>query len=229
MALNAKSSNPKLCPRCGAFYQDLASKTCPQCFAKLEILDDETAQALIAEQEKRASDPQILSAKLEDDEKFKEQAFGGCFSVVVIGLFTIIVCAVIIVVGAHHYKNRITMSPTRVVENQNPGSSHQNDIEYPSMLNNSRLISVDTSMVLPGSLAQVAHVEYSNGVQIYCVKRADLTDDQLSSLRFAVSFAAKQHKPELITAELPGQTIEYEILAPSKSLSDESMQELKNQ
>jgi hypothetical protein len=217
----------KLCPRCGAFYQDLTSKTCPQCFAKLDLLDDADAASLIAEQERRASDPDILQARSVEDEKFKEQAFGACVSVVFIGLITLIVCAVIVVIATHRFRPRIQLSTNKATQTYiNAASIVESDTIMPKQINGSNRTLLDSSLVLPGSLTHVVHAVYSNGVQVYAVSNVDLTDEQDSAFRLAVSFAAKQHTPELTSLDMPTRAMHYIILAPDSGIAGKAAAEL---
>lgn len=93
------SQLPKFCPRCGAFYRDLRSTTCPQCFGKLEVMDMRQAQALTDAAEKNGQEQ--ARAKAADDERYKEQAFGGCAALAAIVLLTAVASILIVVAGAH--------------------------------------------------------------------------------------------------------------------------------
>jgi hypothetical protein len=223
----ARQSVPKLCPRCGAFYQDLTSKTCPQCFAKLELLDDDAAASLIIEQERRASDPEVLQNRSAEDEKFKEQAFGACLTVAFVGLVTFIVCVAIIIVAAHSYRPKYI----GVTSQQNRNGSRMvrlSDIDtvLPLQLLGEKQTEQDSSLVLPGSLSRVNHTAYANGVQVYAVESAGLTDDQNAAFRLAVSFAAKQHAPELALVDEPTQAIHFIVLAPALDTARQAASEL---
>lgn len=99
---------PKFCPRCGSFYRDMPSATCPQCFAPLEVLGEDDA----AQVEMAASNPELAEAKAVEDEKYKEQAFGGCLGVVAIAVLTIIVAAIIIYTGMHRKMAQLPAQPT---------------------------------------------------------------------------------------------------------------------
>jgi hypothetical protein len=221
---------PKLCPRCGAFYQDLSSKTCPQCFAKLTLLDDEAAAELIAEQERRASDPDILAQRSADDEKFKEQAFGACLSVVGIAVLTVIVCAVMIVVGAKHYHGNVQVQPSKPIETSiGSAVSSLSYQELPETLIGFSRTEIDNDMALPGSVARVAHAQYGSGLQVYAVPSEGLSDDQLSSLRLAVSFAANQHQPPATVIDLPTQATHFEVLADSSEIAGKASTQLQHE
>ena len=80
----------KVCPRCGAQYQNLKSVTCPSCFAVLVAVDDQTAEELSAARAEVEQTPEFQQVKAEDDEKFREQSFGACLGVVVITVVTLI-------------------------------------------------------------------------------------------------------------------------------------------
>ena len=92
----------KVCPRCGAQYPNLKSTTCPECFAVLVTVDDATAEELTAARAEVEQTPEFQAVKAADDERFKEQSFGACLTVVVITVLTLILGIFLIVSGAHH-------------------------------------------------------------------------------------------------------------------------------
>ena len=92
----------KVCPRCGAQYPNLKSTTCPECFAVLVTVDDATAEELTAARAEVEQTPEFQAVKAADDERFKEQSFGACLTVVVITVLTLILGIVLIVSAARH-------------------------------------------------------------------------------------------------------------------------------
>lgn len=93
----------KVCPRCGEQYEDLKSTTCPQCFARLLVVDEATAEELAAARAAVVQTPEFQTAKAEDDERFREQSFGACLGVVGIFAATAVLIVVLIVVALHRY------------------------------------------------------------------------------------------------------------------------------
>jgi len=102
----------KVCPRCGAQYQNLKSTTCPQCFAVLVAVDDETAQELTEARAAVERTPEFEAVKAADDARFHEQSFGACLGVLVITLVTLILAGTLIAVAAH--RHRATVQPLHV-------------------------------------------------------------------------------------------------------------------
>lgn len=191
----------KLCPRCGAFYQDLTSKTCPQCFAKLEELSDDEALNLSAEQEARSRDPEYIEAKQREDEQFKEQAFGACLGVVGITIVTLIVCVVLIIVAVHRHNH----APQHPTETHAPIASISNEVLprdfdriVPKHFAGYIRTAADADFALPGTVIRVYHGSYGTNAQIYAVPNGQITDTQQNTLRLAVDFAAQQHHPALV-------------------------------
>ena len=93
----------KVCPRCGEQYEDLKSATCPQCFARLLVVDEATAEELAAARAAVEQTPEFQAAKAEDDERFREQSFGACLGVLGIFVATAVLIVVLIVFAIHRY------------------------------------------------------------------------------------------------------------------------------
>ena len=97
-----KASMPaKVCPRCGAQYPNLKSTTCPECFAVLVTVDDATAEELSAARAEVERSPEFQQVKAADDERFKEQSFGACLSVLALTVLTLTVGIVLLVSAGH--------------------------------------------------------------------------------------------------------------------------------
>ena len=92
----------KVCPRCGCQYENFKSTTCPQCFAILVAVDEQTAEALSAARAEVERSPEFQETKLADDERFRQQSFGACLGIAALTLVTLIVAVVLLVSAAHH-------------------------------------------------------------------------------------------------------------------------------
>ncbi len=211
----SRSKIPKLCPRCGAFYQDLSSQTCPQCFARLEVLSDDDAIALIAEQEKRASDPEILRLKAADDEQFREQSFGACFGVALILLATVIIAAIFIISAAHR-QARYTAADSHSVSVTQPSSGLPADFDtiIPRKLAGSMRSEEDVDQTLPGTNIAIYHATYTSGDQVFALTSMQATSSHTATLTFAASFAAKQHAPPYLQQEVRTAVAQYSVIGP---------------
>jgi hypothetical protein len=99
--MNSSGMPPKFCPRCGAFYRNMPSATCPTCFAHLEVLEADDARQVEATVDELSKNPEFVEAKAVEDEKYKEQAFGGCMGVALITLATLLIAALIVYAGMH--------------------------------------------------------------------------------------------------------------------------------
>jgi hypothetical protein len=184
-------------------------------------MTDDQAYALITEQEARSRDPEYLQSRAVEDEAFKERAFGACLMVVGIAFVTVILCVVIIVFGAHRRSMIVKQDgqkPLQTYTNSPSAVPLITGNDLPQYIGGAKIMRLDTSLVLPGSLTKVEQAVYSDGVQIYAVPSVGLSDDQLAALRLAVSFAAKQHTPELLQSEVVSQAGHYIILASTQKL-----------
>jgi hypothetical protein len=101
--MGALTMPAKVCPRCGEQYEDLRSATCPQCFAKLLVVDEATAEELAAARAAVVQSPEFQTAKAEDDERYREQSFGACLGVLGIFIATVVVIVILIVFAVHRY------------------------------------------------------------------------------------------------------------------------------
>jgi len=169
----------KVCPRCGAQYQNLKSTTCPECFAVLVPVDDATAEELAAARREVVESPEFQEVKAADDERFKEQSFGACLGVVVITLVTLILAIVLIVLAARRPPAPILGSKMGNGPSSVPFSSQtpQNwggkalsvlpvaaatpDEALPTSVGPYRRISGDQGTVLTGTLTPIFHAVYA--------------------------------------------------------------------
>jgi hypothetical protein len=213
---------PKICPRCGAFYQDLTSHTCPQCFAKLDLISDADAEELIAAQERRAAEPEYVALKIAEDETFKEQSFGACFGVAAVALAVIAASVALCV---------IAVGRERLVSNTAPGPASQSATASPvysgplppdfdeivaPTIGSAHRRSADVSLALPGTITRIYHGVYDNGVQVFAIDNPRATDDQIAMLQFAGAVAAQQHMPALQEQELTTTKAQYVVVGPNE-------------
>ena len=219
----ARIPAPKLCPRCGAFYQDIASQTCPQCFAKLAPLNERDASALIAQQDERALDPEFLKLKQADDEKFREQSFGACLGVGLVLTLMVVVSVVFVVVAAHRRSGTAPIAMTtrryeaQVRSLQSPGAQPADfDRFVPLRLADANRVTADSDLALPGGAAPIYHGQYANGCQVYGVPGRLPSDEQLGALRLAAAFVAEQQKPALIEQEVATAKAQYIVIGPDE-------------
>jgi hypothetical protein len=194
-------------------------------------MSDEAAASLIAEQERRSRDPEYVQSRLVADEKFKEESFGACLSVVLIALGTLVLCSAIIGIGVHLRRGNEQLSATKPIQSftvRLGGAEFQPEAaaSLPAVLNGAKRVLDDSSLVLPGSVTHVEHAVYADGVQVYAVPSAGLTDDQIAALQLATSFAAKQHTPELTILDIPTQAHYSVILAPTVSAASDAGSQL---
>ena len=159
----------KVCPRCGAQYQNLKSVTCPSCFAVLVAVDDQTAEELAAARAEVERSPEFQQVKAEDDEKFREQSFGACLGVVVITVVTLILVGVLIAFGAHRHTAHVLPKPA-VVRPAIPvleplttlpvAAATLEDVLPPAIGPYRRQV-VDQGTVLTGTLTPLFHAVYA--------------------------------------------------------------------
>ena len=93
----------KVCPRCGAQYENLRSTTCPQCFAVLVAVDDATASELTAARAEVERSAEFQEARAADDERFRQQSFGGCLAACAIGLATLVLAVVLLATATRRH------------------------------------------------------------------------------------------------------------------------------
>lgn len=160
----------KVCPRCGAQYENLKSTTCPQCFAKLLVVDEATAEELSAARAAVEQTPEFQQTKAEDDAKFNEQSFGACFGVVLIALLTLIV-GIMLIVAAVRRQHRQHAHPavagsrgapadTSDILTPLPVAAAAPDDLLPLAVGIYSRTEIDDTVTLPGTLTHVQHAAY---------------------------------------------------------------------
>ena len=204
---------PKLCPRCGAFYQDLPSKTCPQCFAKLDVLDPKIAEALAVEQTDRAGDPESTLFKKLDDDRFARQAFAGCLGMGAIASITTVIAIFMVLHAMHHA--RPTAPPTPF---DNVATTLPQHVRAFSRLSYDRVQP-------PGASFPILEGAYTRSLRIYAAPLT-LSQPQRESYRFALALQQRDAGPSTVTVEQYSRDADYVILAPSLAEANEAAQAL---
>jgi len=157
----------KVCPRCGSLYQSLKSATCPQCFAILDTIDDQTAQELASEKAKEESSEEFQSAKTQENEQWAEQSFRACLGVVGITFLTLVASIVIIVIAVRHHHAPVSTTPAAIQAAQ-PAAKSQGlstaalpDEILPASVDGYVRTALESDLVLPGATDSVVHGSYS--------------------------------------------------------------------
>jgi uncharacterized Zn finger protein (UPF0148 family) len=156
----------KLCPRCGTLFQSVKSATCPQCFAILERIEDETAQELVAEKAKEENSEEFQAVKKAEDEQWAEQSFRACLGVVGITILTIIASIVILVAAVHHqkYTKSAAIAPVahsaQPVTTNGPSSAALPDELLPAQTGAFTRTAIESDLSLPGATDSIDHATY---------------------------------------------------------------------
>jgi hypothetical protein len=233
----------KVCPRCGTQYEDLKSTTCPECFARLLIVDEIMAEELRAARDSVVQTPEFQATKAVDDERFREQSFGACLGVAVIALVTVIVIAVVIGLAAH--RNRQASRPTHSTARPLPAASGVpvdllttlpvaaatlNDVLPPTVGPYQRVKS-DQTITLSGTLTPLFHASYSSRgetLQVYAVPTSLSTPLQ-NQFRQGVELAAQieaggADRPEYAsTQSFVTEHWRYAVIGPLSGTADTSV------
>ncbi len=204
----------KVCPRCGAQYETLKSTTCPQCFARLVVVDDATAEELRAAREEVERTPAFQAAKAADDERFQEQSFGACLGVLVITLVTVIIAIVLIASAARRQQRRAPTTRQVAVASQARAAVGAQDIltelpvaaaslddVLPPLVGPYHRIRRDQDVTLAGTLTPLSHAAYTADgatIQVYAVPTS-LPTPQQNQFRQGVALAAQITSAPTIT------------------------------
>ena len=193
----------KVCPRCGAQYENLKSTTCPQCFAILVPVDDALASELSAARAEVERTPEFQAVKAEDDEQFKQQSFGACLSVAAITLATLILAAVLITLAVRRHAARPASLPIAAPVSQTPApdplttlpvaAAPLADVFPPTLAPYTRQAS-DSDVVLTGTLTRLDHAVYAapdgTKLDVYALPSGRPTDEQ-NQFRLGLTLAAQ--------------------------------------
>ena len=207
MPAPAKANHSKVCPRCGAQYENLKSTTCPQCFAILVPVDDTLARQLADARAEVERTPEFQAVKAEDDEQFKQQSFGACLSVAAITVATLILAAVLITLAVRRHAVHSTAPPGAVSVRQTPApdplttlpvaAAPLADVFPPALAPYTRQAS-DSDVVLTGTLTRLYHAVYAapdgTKLDVYAVPSGRPTDEQ-NQFRLGLTLAAQTTGP----------------------------------
>ena len=192
----------KVCPRCGAQYQNLKSTTCPQCFALLVPVDDETAQELTAARREVEESQEFQEVKAADDERFSEQSFGACLGVVVITLVTVILAIVLIVLAAQHRRpaakqpglTSVVVQVKAEPQTTLPVAAATLEEVLPPVVGPYQRTAADQATVLTGTLTPIFHAVYlrpgGQPLDIYALPAGRPTPEQ-NEFRLGLSLASQ--------------------------------------
>lgn len=217
----------KICERCVSLYADLKSTTCPQCFAKLTTVDDETWARLDALRNEGQQSDEFKSAKTADDERFREQSFGACLSVLLIGMGTVVASIVLLFVASHRHHARVVppadvlplaTSTVRLPDANLPERNAKPDQIVPTHIGVFHRTLINTEVDLPGTMIPIVRAEYENNVKqtlMVWVVATSSAQDQLTIFNQAAQMAAAlsaNGKPE---AEFDTRYWRYAVIGQS--------------
>jgi hypothetical protein len=200
----------KVCPRCGALYQNLKSVTCPQCFAVLEPVDDATAEELAAARAEVEQTPEFQEAKAADNERFKEQSFGACLGVFAITVATLVFAVILIVSAAHRHHPpapnsggvRVGLGPVPDPLTTLPVAAAGLDEVMPPQLSSAlgelTRTASDQDLILPGTLTHIDHAIYAANdqtINAYAIPTAESSAEQ-NQFRLSVTLAAQMERTQ---------------------------------
>ncbi len=157
----------KVCPRCGCQYENFKSTTCPQCFAILVAVDEQTAEELSAARAEVERSPEFQETKLADDERFRQQSFGACLGIAALTLVTLLVAVVLLVSAAHHRAAHTASAPVvqAAVSNEPlttlPVAAATPAEVLPTDIGPFQRQSVDANTALTGTLTPLFHGVYA--------------------------------------------------------------------
>ena len=212
----------KVCPRCGSQFATLKSATCPNCFALLVEVDDETAAEMAAERAKVEKSPEFQAAKARDDEKFRHQSFQACLVAVAMGVVLLILTIVLVVSAKrdhdklaaldarnHAGKSRAAQAPATV-------QAHVEDV-MPAQVGPYHRQKVDQRAALSGTVNLIYHAAYSapaaHGATVDVYATAlDRPAGDLSRFRDVVALAAMAGSGQRSVTEVTAKPFLYEIV-----------------
>lgn len=163
----------KVCPRCGSQYENFKSTTCPQCFAILVAVDEETADELAAARAEVEGSDEFKETKLADDERFRQQSFGACLGIVALTLLTLIIAVGLLVSAAHRKsaQGQRVAGPKIAVVREDPlttlpvAAAGLEEV-LPTQIGPFTRQSADANVVLTGTLTPLFHGVYAKGIPL---------------------------------------------------------------
>ena len=192
----------KVCPRCGCQYENFKSTTCPQCFAILVAVDEQTAEELTAARAEVEGSDEFKETKIADDERFRQQSFGACLSIAALTLLTVII-AVVLLVSAAHRKSALTpntsVGPKVAVIRDDPlttlpvAAAGPEEV-LPAQIGPFGRQSADAKTVLTGTLTPLFHGVYQTPARktfdVYALPAGRPTTEQ-NEFRMGVTLASQ--------------------------------------
>ena len=219
----------KICPRCGNLYEDLKSKTCPNCFAVLEPIDRETAQAVARARAEVEESPEWQAVKAAEDERWRQQSFGACLGVVGIFLATVVLSFVLIAVAARRQRphplpavTRTAPTPsTQAILSPTPAANAALEEVMPARIG-PFVRTLRETVPLPGLSSSAFHAAYElNGdplrtVEVFAFLNARPPAEQ-NEFASSVAFAARLQKQAQPPQPFLTQSWRYAVLGPATS------------
>lgn len=184
----------KVCPRCGCQYENFKSTTCPQCFAILVTVDEQTAEELTAARAEVERSPEFQETKLADDERFRQQSFGACLTIAALTFITLVVAVILLVSAAHRRTAHTPSAPVHQAVAASeplttlPVAAAAPEEVLPLNISPFQRQSVEASTVLTGTLTPLVHGVYvqvplapNTGGTGKETRRRDLTPPELGA------------------------------------------------
>lgn len=201
-------------------YATLKSDTCPQCFAKLTEVDDETAAEMTAARAELEKSPEYQQAKAEEDEIYRHQSFQACLTGLALGVGVLILAVVLIVTARRHEHAaaRLASRPPSVV----PVATQASAVDVmPAIVDGYRREKVDTPTALSGTVTLIYHAAYAAGktgtVDVYAIT-GDRPAAELDRFRDVVNLTAMAGAAQRPVMEVNARPFLYEIIgAPGPS------------
>lgn len=215
----------KVCPRCGAQYATLKSATCPQCFAKLVEVDDDTAAEMAAARAAIERSPEYQAAKAEEDERFRHQSFQACLAVIAMAVL-VAVFTVAIVVSAVRHRHHAGSHGVRIQASVPSTVAARPEDVMPAGIGDFKREKVDRPETLSGTLSLIYHAAYrpvdgAGSIDVYAIAY-DRPPAEIARFRDVVQLAALAGAGQRSTVEVIAKPFVYEIVgAPGEDAENE--------
>lgn len=214
----------KVCPRCGSQYENFKSTTCPQCFAILVAVDEETAEELAAARAEVEHSDEFKETKLADDERFRQQSFGACLGIAALTLLTLVVAVVLLVSAAHRksaHTQTVVGSRVAVVREDPlttlPVAAAGLEEVLPAQMGPFNRQSADANTVLTGTLTPLFHGVYQTPARrifdVYALPAGRPTTEQ-NEFRLGVTLASQVGGSQRPTLFFATEYWHFAVLAP---------------
>jgi hypothetical protein len=173
----------------------------------------------------RLKNPEFLAVKQEEDERFREQSFGACLSVICLLILVATVSGVLIV-AAH----RSRMTPPHVVQRfaTGPPAPDSSSLSMlPPRLGDLERGQVGTILQPTGNVP-ILHARFGNDILLYALPATGASPQSLASFRLAISAIDSQTDPPLVSQEVRGKRAYYAIIGANGGLVGDVTQRLVN-